>query len=401
MYYKYSVLSETCNVINGVEEGSYQEIKNKLLGKRHHILSLYPDLISSIKSAFKIKKINSRTLQVFFYDLASRLKMGLNINEAITSLKKASTEPVLTKALDMINEDLSCGLSLAEACSKTGCFPELSLNTIKVGEKTGSLEQVFENLSKYYSQQAEFNLSLKNALLYPFVIFCLLVGIMLYVSFKVIPHLEGLLPEGANAYFATRLLLFLSRAIRGFWPIFLLLPVVLFFIQAKLKDSLKDKLSSFYYKVPLVGKILKDIVLSAFFLNLALLQKNGISLLESFTLLSQGTHIKFFNAKLSELNGLIQKGFSLWKALEMDAFFPEEVYSAIRKAEQIGKLDECLENISEEYSKKVTRELNVFLGLLQPLLLAFCAAFLLLIVLAFIIPVYGNLSNIAGGNVKF
>lgn len=63
--------------------------------------------------------------------------------------------------------------------------------------------------------------------------------------------------------------------------------------------------------------------------------------------------------------------------------------------------DECLENISEEYSKKVTRELNVFLGLLQPLLLAFCAGFLLLIVLAFIIPVYGNLSNIAGGNVKF
>ena len=60
MYYKYSVLSETCNVINGVEEGSYQEIKNKLLGKRHHILSLYPDLISSIKSAFKIKKINSQ-----------------------------------------------------------------------------------------------------------------------------------------------------------------------------------------------------------------------------------------------------------------------------------------------------------------------------------------------------
>jgi len=401
MHYKYSVLTETCSVINGVEEGVYPEIRKRLLEKGHHILSLKPLVIKSIRSSFERKKINSRTLSVFFYDLGSRLKIGLNINEAIMSLKNASSEPALTKALGKINEDLSNGLSLTEACRKTGCFPELSLNALKVGEKSGDLEKVFTVLSLHYSREAEFSLNLKNALLYPFAIFCLLIGIMFYVSFKVIPHLEGLLPLGANAYFATRLLLFLSRVLRKFWFACFIIPVLLGFVHVKLKNSVSESLSSFYYRLPVIGRILKDIAFSVFFSNLALLQSNGISLSESFILLSEAVHIKLFNAKLLEINEFIQRGYSLWKALEMDAFFPEEIYSAIRKSEQIGKLDECLENISEEYFKKVTRELNAFLGLLQPLLLVFCAAFLLLIILAFIIPVYGNLSNIAGGNVKF
>ena len=119
-------------------------------------------------------------------------------------MQESSVEPVLAKALSGIEYDLANGFSLTKAFEETKVFPWLVLNMLKVGEKSGSLEQVFEDLAKYYSREAEFLSSLKNAVIYPIVVFCMLIGIMFYVSFKVIPHLEALLPIRGNAYFSTQ-----------------------------------------------------------------------------------------------------------------------------------------------------------------------------------------------------
>ena len=129
------------------------------------------------------------------------LKTGIAMNEAISALQESSVDRVLAKALSGIEDDLANGFSLAKAFEKTKVFPWLVLNTLKVGEKSGSLEQVFVDLAKYYSREAEFLSSLKSAVIYPAVVFCMLIGIMFYVSFKVIPHLEALLPISGNSLF--------------------------------------------------------------------------------------------------------------------------------------------------------------------------------------------------------
>src|SRR3989338_543477 len=224
MHYRYSVLSETGNEIKGLEQGSYQEIRKRLKEKNYYILSLEADLFKSIRFALEKKTIKPQTLAVFFEDLVNMLKTGIAINEAVVDLQESSIDPVLTKSLSGIEDDLANGFSLTKAFKETKVFPWLVLNMLKVGEKSGSLEQVFEDLARYYSREAEFSRNLKSAVIYPIVVFCMLVGIMFYVSFKVIPHLEALLPIGGNAYFSTRLLLFLSHFLRDFWFVCLLFP---------------------------------------------------------------------------------------------------------------------------------------------------------------------------------
>jgi len=71
------------------------------------------------------------------------------------------------------------------------------------------------------------------------------------------------------------------------------------------------------------------------------------------------------------------------------------------KGEEMGALDVYLQNLSEYYFDKVSKQIGVILGFIQPALLMICAGILLFIVSAFIMPVYSNLSSIAGGNVKF
>ncbi|MBU2221563.1 MAG: type II secretion system F family protein, partial [Candidatus Omnitrophica bacterium] len=171
MYYKYSVLSETGNEINGIEEGLFVEIKKRFKEKNYFILSLEPDIFKSIRFALEKKTIKAQTLAIFFEDLVNMLKTGIAINEAVVALRESSVEPVLTKALSGIEDDLANGFSLTKAFQETKVFPWLVLNMLKVGEKSGSLEQVFEDLVKYYSREAEFLSSLKSAVIYPIVVF--------------------------------------------------------------------------------------------------------------------------------------------------------------------------------------------------------------------------------------
>ncbi|OGX61229.1 MAG: hypothetical protein A2471_01960 [Omnitrophica WOR_2 bacterium RIFOXYC2_FULL_45_15] len=401
MYYQYSVLSETGNEINGIEQGSYSQIKKSLKAKNYYILSLEADIFKSMRFSLENKTVKAQTLAVFFEDLVNMLKTGIAMNEAVSALQESSVEPVLTKALSGIEDDLANGFSLTKAFEKTKVFPWLVLNMLKVGEKSGSLEQVFEDLARYYSREAEFSRNLKSAVIYPIVVFCMLVGIMFYVSFKVIPHLEALLPIGGNAYFSTRLLLFLSHFLRDFWFVCLLFPPAAVFIYSRLKKSSVERIASFYYKIPLIGSVAKDAAFSTLFSNLAVLQRNGINIAEALSLIEETTSYQFLAKKIQKLKDFIASGLSFWQAIEKDPFFPSFIYYSVRKGEEMGSLDEYLQSLSKYYFDKVSRRTGVILSFIQPALLIFCAAILLFVVSAFIMPVYGNLSNIAGGNVKF
>jgi type II secretory pathway component PulF len=401
MHYRYNVLSETGNEIKGLEQGSYQEIRKRLKEKNYYILSLEADIFKSIMYALEKKTVKPQTLALFFEDLVNMLKTGIAMNEAVSALQESSVEPLLSKALSAIEYDLANGFSLAKAFEKTKVFPWLVINMLKVGEKSGSLEQVFDDLSKYYLREAEFLSSLKSAVIYPIVVFCMLVGIMFYVSSNVIPHLEALLPIRGNAYFSTRVLLFLSHFLKDFWFVCLLFPVAGIFIYSRFKKSSIERIADFYYKIPLVGSIAKDAAFSTFFSNLAVLQRNGINIAEALSLIEETASYQFLSKKIQKLKDYIASGLSFWQALEKDPFFPSFIYYSIRKGEEMGRLDEYLTSLSRYYFDKVSRRIRVLLSFIQPLLLIFCAAFLLFVVSAFIMPVYSNLSNIAGGNVKF
>ena len=340
-------------------------------------------------------------MAVFFEDLVNMLKTGIAINEAVVALRESSVDPVLTKSLSGIENDLANGLSLTKAFKETKVFPWLVLNMLKVGEKSGSLEQVFEDLARYYSREAEFLSSLKSAVIYPIVVFCMLVGIMFYVSFKVIPHLEALLPIRGNAYFSTRLLLFLSHFLKNFWFVCPLLPIAAVFIYSRFKKSSVERIASFYYKIPLIGPLAKDAAFSTLFSNLAVLQRNGINIAEALSLIEETTSYQFLAKKVQKLRDFIASGLSFWQALQKDQFFPKFAYATVKKGEEMGALDKYLQSLSKYYFDKVSSRTGVILSFIQPALLIFCAAFLLFVVSAFIMPVYSNLSNIAGGNVKF
>ena len=143
----------------------------------------------------------------------------------------------------------------------------------------------------------------------------------------------------------------------------------------------------------------KDAAFSTLFSNLAVLQRNGINIAEALSLIEETTSYQFLAKKVQKLRDFIASGLSFWQALQKDQFFPKFAYATVKKGEEMGALDKYLQSLSKYYFDKVSRRTGVILSFIQPALLIFCAAFLLLFRRS--MPVYSNLSNIAGGNVKF
>jgi len=213
--------------------------------------------------------------------------------------------------------------------------------------------------------------------------------------------LEALLPITATSYFATRILLSTSHFLKDYWYLCIVFPLLGVFLYSVFNARQAKGFTDYYYKIPLLGELAKEISFSAFFSSLALLQRNGISLIDSLTLIEETASYKVMAKKVSKIKDFIISGLSFWQTLEKDPFFPSVVYYSVRKGEETGSLDKYLESISKYYSDKVTRRIRNVLGLIQPALLVFCAIIMLFLVSAFIMPVYSNLSNIAGGNVRF
>lgn len=401
MYYRYSVLSKTGMEIEGIEKGSLQDIKERLLKKQYLILFFAPDYIVTLREFFERKRIKSQVLTVFFEDIANMLKTGLGINETLSALEETSGDKVLQKMLNQIKENVGRGFSLTEAFAKTDAFPILAISMIRVGEKAGGLEQVFSDLAQFYDRESKFKANLKNALIYPLVVFSLLIVVMFYISFNVIPKLSGLIMLNGKIHPATKVVLALSAFLQNFWWVVLFLPVGLFVAYGWMRRNRVDKIAAVYYKLPVIGGIFKDIALSAMFLNLSILQKNGIGIIDSMDLLAESTPYKFLSRKFLIFKDWVLSGLCLWQAFEKEKFFPPFVYHTVRKGEEMGRLGEYLASLSRYYSLKVTRQVDLLLTFVQPALLGVCAGFLLLVVMSFIAPIYANLSDIAGGAGNF
>lgn len=401
MIYKYEALSITGNEISGWEEGTQENIKKNLLNKRYQILSLEADYSKTLRGLIERKKIKTNSLAVFFEDIQNMLKTGIGINEAISALAEANTDFVMQKALLQIGDSISKGMSLRVAFEKTRTFPWLVLNMLEVGEKSGGLEQICGDLAEFYHKENEFKNMLKDAMVYPIIVLTLIIGLMFYISLKVVPQLAGLIATNGKMPPATQIILFLSSFLRSFWYIAAVMPFVVIFVYTRMQRSKIDKIAGYYYKIPLLGQITKDIALTAVFLNLSILQKNGISIVDSLDLVQRALPYEFLSRKMTKIKEQIIAGFSLWAALKEDSFFTPFIYKTIRKGEEIGRLGEYLFILSKYFSDKVARQVKMALTFIQPALLLFCAGIVMLIIFAFLVPLYSNLNNIAGGTSAF
>lgn len=394
--WKYQAISRTGHEVTGVGRGNKSQVIDQLAGRGMFVVDLKKDHCALWKSVRPRPKFSAEELMRFFEDVHNMDAAGLNIIQIVRALQETAKDTRVGEVLEAMEEKIREGESLTQALMHTKVFPWIVAATIQAGEQTGKLPQSFKVLSVYFRRQSEIRHKLSQALVYPAIVFTVLTGVMLFVGLHVIPRLQTLLPQHSLADPSTRLVLFLSSMTQQYWFMVPALPIatasVLYYMHRRHKDLFKE----WSYSWPVIGTVLKDSDLAHYFLNLSVLLKSGVPLLgavqDLHALNTSPASRHFFNCREYMFSGM-----TFWETVKKDKFFPSMVAVTLRRGEELVRLDDYCLTLAEYFNKQVAARVDAFLQLVQPVLLLFGGLFLALVAFAFLVPIYGSLSRIAGG----
>ena len=154
-------LRETCSVITKIEEVKETQSWNKQIGT---------------------KKIKDKELAIICSQFAIILTSGLPIVRCVEMVAAQARTKELQKMLKKVAEDVSGGYSLAQSFENNATgFPTTFIETVRAGEQSGTLEECFEKLHKYYDKTAKMKAKIISTLTYPAIVICVAVIVFIII----------------------------------------------------------------------------------------------------------------------------------------------------------------------------------------------------------------------------
>ncbi len=358
------------------------EVKPKLL-------SLSLDIFKS--SAYRIP---ARELSDLAKQLGMMFRGGVAILDMFDILLSASTNRRLSEILRAMREEIRGGRSFSEAFEKfKDSFGELFVNLVKVGETSGTLDEVFLQLHKYYSKQADLKIKVVNMLIYPVLVLIVSLIVLLIAFFFVVPKFEAIFLDIMpldELPFLTRLVFKTSHLVREKWPFLLiggiaLLAIFKFILQ---RTDLRKTFEKLLLKVPLIGKALRFYYATIFLSSLALMLNSGIPILTSLDMSSRATDSVYFRERIEEAMDKVQRGISLSKALVETGLFEPIVQQFILSGEKSGNLYEMLLHANEYYNSEIEVLLDRIMRIMEPVLIVVLGSFVFALLLSLYLPLF-------------
>jgi MSHA biogenesis protein MshG len=102
--------------------------------------------------------------------LSISIAAGLPMIQALTLLSRSAGNEFLAKRLLLIRNAVERGDSMGRAATAAGIFPPLVLQMIQVGEETGELTQLLEEVSGFYQREVDYRLRNLTAMIEPLLI---------------------------------------------------------------------------------------------------------------------------------------------------------------------------------------------------------------------------------------
>ncbi|EXI82140.1 MAG: General secretion pathway protein F [Candidatus Accumulibacter sp. BA-94] len=235
-------------------------------------------------------------------------------------------------------------------------------------------------------------------LAYPAFVGTVVLAATFFLMIYMVPQLKMFVKNmGQVLPTQTLILFFISDLMVAYWYLFLLLPALAVIGIKLLLNS--NPLARFRFdgiklRLPILGSIVRKIVLSRFANTFALLYASGIPILESIRTTQDVVGNLVIRRGLERVEQLIGEGQNVTAAFHSTGFFPPLVIRMLRVGENTGALDDALINVSYFYNRDVKESVEKMQQLIEPMLTVVMGALLGWIMLSVLGPVYDVISKI-------
>jgi len=340
------------------------------------------------------KRVPNRYLVVFYSQLADLLHAGVPLLRSLEILQGQVSQVTLSAVLSDVLKDVSDGTPLADALRRhPRVFSELAVSMIHAGEQGGFMEDVLKRIAGFTEHQEAMKNRVTGALAYPLFLMAAAVLVVVALTVFLVPRFQRIfdrLEARGELPSATKILLGISYSIQNY-GLWILAGLVLLTILAM--NWLKSEAGQLFLdrwklKAVGIGPILKSLAVSRFCRILGTLLKNGVPILQSLKIAKDATGNRILSESISAAAENIQSGKSLAQPLAASGQFSRDVVEMISVGEEANNLEVVLLNISDNMEQRTYAKLDLFVKLLEPVMLLCMAVVILFIMIALMLPVF-------------
>ena len=338
------------------------------------------------------KKVSSMDVQLFSRQLYTLLKSGVPIMRGLAGLQESAVSKAFGRVIKDLRESLDSGRELSAAMRRhPEVFSQFYLSMVRVGEMTGRLEEVFLRLFDHLEFDRDMRERVKTATRYPsFVIFAM-VAAMVVVNVFVIPSFVKVF-EGFHAELPlmTRVLIGTSNFTVRYWPTMLVaLLAGVFGTRAWLATTAgRYRWDKWKLRVPVAGKIILKGTMARFARSFALSSRSGVPIVQALTVVSQTVDNAYLTARVEQMRDGVERGESILRTAAAAGVFTPVVLQMIAVGEESGSLDELMDEIAQMYEREVDYELKTLSAQIEPILIVFLGAMVLVLALGIFLPIW-------------
>jgi general secretion pathway protein F len=318
------------------------------------------------------------------------LGVGIPVTDAIDTLAQQQRGGYRT-ALLLLRDRVSAGAGLAEAMAEQpDVFDPLSIRMVEVGENSGTLEAVLEQLAGFKERASELKDRVLTALLYPAIVFTVSLAVSIFLMVVVVPMLlTNLLEAGRKLPWPTRVLKAMSDLLveRGWIP-FIIVVVCGGALLAWLRTTRGRRMwHRFLLRLPLIGSMARKQTIARIALVLSTLIRSGIVYLKAVEIVVRSTSNVVFREALEQSANDVASGIEISRSLEKTGVFPPLVVHIFSVGQQSGRLEEMLERLATDYDRQVASSSARLASAFEPLLILTLAVFVGFILFATLLPI--------------
>lgn len=343
--------------------------------------------------------LKRRALIDFCFYLEQLAHAGVPLVESLADLRDNANRPRLRDVVSGLIESIEGGRSLSQALAEfPHAFDPVFVSLVRAGEQSGRLPEVLQSLVESLKWQDELAAQTRKVLLYPAFAAALVVAVIFFLMLYLVPQLTALLRSlGHEIPWSARLLIALSDAFARYGWAILAAPIAAWLalrLAARKSPALSREIDRAKLSLPLVGPILRRIMLSRFASSFALMYSSGITVLDAIRSSEEIVGNRSLESSLATVRRRIAEGMSLTAAFEETRMFPPLVMRMLRVGENTGALDTALLNVSYFYNRAVRDAIAGLQALLGPVLIVVLGAALLWVIVATFGPLYDVLTKV-------
>jgi general secretion pathway protein F/type IV pilus assembly protein PilC len=301
----------------------------------------------------------------------------------------------LAFVLRVVRAKVADGTGLSQAMGHfPNCFDELSVSMVRAGQEGGFLEDVLRRIADFTEHQQELKAKVTGAMAYP--VFLAAVGFIVLNALVIffVPRFEPIfkkLEDKDELPLVTEIVLGLSRLMTSIWVV---IPIVLvvggaigLYLWSRTENG-RLVLDTVRLNIPGAGAIFRQLALSRFTRILGTMLHNGIPILNALRISKDSTGNKVLALAIAESAENIKGGASLAKPLSACPYIPKDVVEIIAVGEESNSLEKVLIDVANALERRTSRQLELFVRLLEPIMLLVMAACTLFIVSGLLLPVF-------------